>query len=287
MSTFFVLIQYLLPHHLLSRLVGKLAQAKIGKNLLIKTFIKRYKVDLSESQIENIDRFSSFNDFFTRELKPETRPIDSNPNTIVSPADGSLSQIGSISDGKLLQAKGHLYSLTGLLGGDTNISAQFDGGKFATVYLSPRDYHRVHMPLAGKLEKMIYIPGRLFSVNQVTAARVPNLFARNERAVCLFETDVGPMAVIMVGAMIVAGIETVWSGRVCPARDSRQIRVSEYAQHSPPIELSTGSELGRFRLGSTAIILFGHGVAEWETTLMENSVLRMGEKIGVCKTKRQ
>ena len=211
MSRLFILFQYLLPHHLLSRAVGILAQNHLLRKLFIRAFIRRYKVDLSQAKIQEVEKFENFNAFFTRELQADARPLSTAKGAIVCPADGAVSQLGDIADGNLLQAKGKHYSCQSLLAGDAQMAALFQSGKFATIYLSPRDYHRVHMPMAGILKKTIYVPGKLFSVNQTTAESVPNLFARNERLVCLFTTAAGPMAVILVGAMIVAGIDTVLS----------------------------------------------------------------------------
>ncbi|MDP6536449.1 MAG: archaetidylserine decarboxylase [Gammaproteobacteria bacterium] len=276
----FVLLQYLLPQHALSRFVALFAEGSFLKNALIKTFIRRYRVDLSEALISDPAEFASFNAFFTRELKPGARPIEDAGDSFVCPADGTISQLGNISNDQLLQAKGRHYSVVDLLGGDTELAAQFLDGSFATVYLSPRDYHRVHMPLAGRLDRMVYIPGKLFSVNARTTAAVPNLFARNERVACLFQSDAGPMALILVGAMIVAGIETVWSGQVCPGLKSRTVRESSYTDHSPPIELPTGAEMGRFKLGSTVIALFGPGAVDLDSTLMPEAAVRMGQAMG-------
>ncbi|MDP6652940.1 MAG: archaetidylserine decarboxylase [Gammaproteobacteria bacterium] len=279
----FVLLQYLLPQHALSRFVALFAEGSFLKNALIKTFIRRYKVDLSEALISDPAEFASFNAFFTRELKQGARSIEDAGDSFVCPADGTISQLGNISNDQLLQAKGRHYSVVDLLGGDTELAEQFLDGSFATVYLSPRDYHRVHMPLAGRLDRMVYIPGKLFSVNAQTTAAVPNLFARNERVVCLFQSDAGPMALILVGAMIVAGIETVWSGQVCPDLKNRTVRESSYTDHSPPIELPTGAEMGRFKLGSTVIALFGPGAADLDSTLMPEAAVRMGQAMGTVR----
>jgi phosphatidylserine decarboxylase len=218
MSHLFILFQYLLPHHLLSRGLGILAQNHLLRKLFIRAFIRRYKVDLSQAKIQEVKKFENFNAFFTRELQADARPLANTQGAIVCPADGTVSQLGNITDGNLLQAKGRYYSCESLLAGDPQMAALFRMGKFATIYLSPRDYHRVHMPMAGVLKKTVYVPGKLFSVNQTTADSVPNLFARNERLICLFDTEVGPMAVILVGAMIVAGIDTVWAGEVSDNR---------------------------------------------------------------------
>ncbi len=280
MSRLFIVFQYLLPQHLLSRFVGKFAQSRRLRGPLIRAFVKRYRVDLSQAKIQDVDEFENFNAFFTRELRDGARPVTDDPGAIVSPADGAVSQLGTISEGQLLQAKGRHYSCESLLANDQKMASLFEGGKFATIYLSPRDYHRVHMPFAGVLQKTIYVPGQLFSVNQTTAESVPDLFARNERLVCLFQTEVGPMAVVLVGAMIVAGIDTVWAGQVCPAAGRREVKELDYSAQAPAIELARGAELGRFRLGSTAIVLFGHGAMDFEPSLEANSPVAMGQLLG-------
>ena len=280
MSRLFVVIQYLLPHHLLSRFLGFFAEGSFLKNFLIRSFIRRYKVDMSEAAISDPTEYPNFNTFFTRELKEDARPIANEDNAIVSPADGAISEMGSILNDQILQAKNHKFSLNALLGGDKELADNFLDGSFVTVYLSPRDYHRVHLPLAGQLLKTIYIPGRLFSVNKVTTNAVPNLFARNERVVCVFQTELGKMCVIMVGAMIVASIETVWSGQICPAIGKRTITETDYSTHEPPIQLATGAEMGRFKLGSTAIVLFPPGSVELDQNLKADSQVRMGQKLG-------
>ena len=244
-----------------------MAQNHLLRKLFIRTFIKRYKVDLSQAKIQDVGKFENFNAFFTRELQADARPLSTAQGAIVCPADGAVSQLGDIADGNLLQAKGKHYSCESLLAGDARMAALFQSGKFATIYLSPSDYHRVHMPMAGILKKTIYVPGKLFSVNQTTAESVPNLFARNERLVCLFNTAVGPMAVILVGAMIVAGIDTVWAGEVCPIPGKREIQITDYSNQVPAVQLPLGGELGRFRLGSTAIVLFQHGTMKFESSL--------------------
>jgi len=280
MSRLFIFFQYLLPHHLLSRGVGILAQNHLLRKLFIRTFIKRYKVDLSQAKIQDVEKFENFNAFFTRELQADARPLPTAQGAIVCPADGAVSQLGDIADGNLLQAKGKHYSCQSLLAGDAQMAALFQSGKFATIYLSPRDYHRVHMPMAGILKKTIYVPGKLFSVNQTTAESVPNLFARNERLVCLFTTAAGPMAVILVGAMIVAGIDTVWAGEVCPIAGKRDIQITDYSNQIPAVQLPLGGELGRFRLGSTAIVLFQHGAMKFESSLEATSSVAMGQLLG-------
>jgi phosphatidylserine decarboxylase len=280
MTTIFILLQKLVPHHLLSRLIGKFASSEMRwlKNLMILRFIAVYGVNMKEAAEPDPLLYSSFNTFFTRALKPGARPLALAPNAIVSPADGSVSALGAIRDDAIFQAKGHEFSLTTLLGGDAARAAPFRNGSFATVYLSPKDYHRVHIPLGGTLREMIYVPGQLFSVNQITAENIPGLFARNERAVCLFDTPAGPMAVVLVGAMIVAAIETVWAGLVAPS--DKGLQVSDYRHAAPPIQLHKGDELGRFLLGSTAIVLFGPGMAAWRADIGAGTAVRMGEQIG-------
>ncbi len=280
MSRLFIFFQYILPHHLLSRCVGLLAQSHLLRKPFIRAFIRRYKVDLSQAKIQEIEKFANFNAFFTRELQAGARPLAESTGSIVCPADGAVSQLGNIDEGNLLQAKGKYYSCESLLGGDAEMARLFQEGCFATIYLSPRDYHRVHMPMAGVLQKTIYVPGQLFSVNQTTANAVPNLFARNERLVCLFETELGPMAVVLVGAMIVAGIDTVWAGQVCPSKGRREIQVVDYSSHAPAIQIPLGEELGRFRLGSTAIVLFPHGTMKFESSLEATSSVAMGQLLG-------
>ena len=277
MSRLFIFLQYLLPHHALSRLTGKLAEGRFAKKLLISLFISHYQVDLSDAENEDPEAFESFNAFFTRALKPTARPINDLPGAIVSPADGAISELGAIKEDRILQAKGRDYTVGELLS-DPELADSFTGGSFATVYLSPRDYHRVHMPAAGKLLRTIYVPGKLFSVNRTTADSVPDLFARNERLVCLFETANGLMVLVLVGAMIVAGIETVWSGQICPGPNKAR-KLTDFSQHSPPIELAKGAEMGRFKLGSTAIVLFEPNAVILDSALQADSPVRMGEHL--------
>jgi phosphatidylserine decarboxylase len=278
----FILSQYLTPHHLLSRLAGCVAECRVSwfKNAFIRRFAEHFKVDMSQAQVEQLDAYEHFNAFFTRALKDGARPLDPTPGAILCPADGTVSQLGAISNGRIFQAKGHSFSALELLGGDADRAAPFMGGAFATVYLSPKDYHRVHMPLAGTLREMVYVPGKLFSVNQTTAENVPELFARNERVVCLFDTERGPMAVVLVGAMIVASIETVWAGLVTPPkRELKTFRYDEAAR--APIHLEKGAELGRFKLGSTAIVLFGPDQVRWAEELGPLSGVCMGQRLGL------
>ena len=280
MNILFIIFQYIMPQHLLSRAAGKLAECELPliKNNFISWFIGRYNVNMDEAADPEPHNYKNFNAFFTRELKAGARPITTGDNSIACPADGAISQLGDIENGRIFQAKGQSYSLVELLGGDEVLAKPFVGGKFATVYLSPKDYHRVHMPLTGKLSHMIYVPGDLFSVNTVTAENVPRLFSRNERAVCIFETEAGPMAVVLVGAMIVAGIETVWAGQVAPIK--RQIITTDYLADQQDITLDKGEEMGRFKLGSTAIVVFGKDVINWSEQLQAGSPTIMGELFG-------
>ena len=275
----FIGFQYLVPQHALSRAAGWLANTNISwiKDPFTRWFVKRYAINMEEAVETNPCNYPTFNDFFTRALKPDARPICDQAKAVVCPADGSISQIGNIEHGRIFQAKGQDYSLLELVGGDHKIAEQFDQGKFAVVYLSPKDYHRVHIPLQGQLKRMIHVPGDLFSVNDTTAENVPRLFARNERAVCLFDTEAGPMAVILVGAMIVASIETVWAGQVTPTL--RTIRTTVYDEPQT-IQFKAGEEIGRFKLGSTAIVLFGKDAIAWEENLKAGSPTKMGEKMG-------
>ena len=276
----FIAAQYLLPQQLLSRVIGRLAgnQTPWVKNRFIRWFAARYQVDMSEAAEPSLAAYSDFNSFFTRALKPGARPVDANPDSLVCPADGAVSQLGIIHHNRIVQAKGRSYSVAALFGGDETLAARFTGGSFATIYLSPRDYHRVHMPLSGTLRSMTYVPGKLFSVNTLTSERVDALFARNERVICVFETGAGPMALVLVGAMIVAGVETVWAGHVCPARGGR-VDI-DYTTAAPPIRIDKGEEMGRFKLGSTVVEVFGPGVAELNPALAPLSPVRMGQSIG-------
>ena len=280
MSYLFVLLQYLLPHHLLSNLVGYFAQKSFLKNFFIRSFIRYYKVDMNEALLSDPSDYPNFNAFFTRELKLGTRPIPAEQNIVVCPVDGEISAIGSIQNDKLLQAKSREFNLRDLLAGDETLAKEFLDGCFATVYLSPRDYHRVHLPLAGSLIKTIYIPGRLFSVNKMTTDSVSNLFARNERIICIFSTKMGTMCVILVGALIVSGIEMVWANQIAPKSKKYSIIIKDYNNHQPPIKLSTGAEIGRFKLGSTAIALFPRGKIKLEDSLKVSSQVRMGQILG-------
>lgn len=278
----FIKLQHWVPQHALSRFIGKIANShnSLIKNTFIEWFIKRYQVDMSLAAEENPRAYANFNDFFTRALKPGIRPICNEPIAIVCPADGAISQLGKIVNGRVFQAKGQDYSVEELLGGDAALAQEFADGDFATVYLSPKDYHRVHMPYGGKLRTMVSIPGDLFSVNTVTADNVPRLFSRNERVAAIFDTDIGPMAVVLVGAMIVAGIETVWDGELAPM-GSREIETSNYPYQN--IVLAKGDEMGRFKLGSTAIILFAKDKVTWEQQFKAGATTRVGVKLAQKK----
>lgn len=269
----FIQAQRVVPQQQLSRVVGKVAASEnpLLKNIVIQAFKTKYGIDMSIAEQQNALKFKSFNEFFTRALKDGIRAIDENENSVVSPADGAISQLGKINEGDIFQAKGQSFSVEKLIG-DPQLAEPFKNGEFATVYLSPKDYHRVHMPYAGTLTETLYIPGELFSVNQITAENIPGLFARNERMVCLFDTDLGRMAVVLVGAMIVAGIETVATGKIKP---TGRLELNHH-----DLELEKGAELGRFYLGSTAVILFEKDKMQWDAAFKANSVVVMGEALG-------
>ncbi|MCG6201627.1 archaetidylserine decarboxylase [Psychromonas antarctica] len=276
--------QYLLPKKLVSRLVGHLANAKAGKltTFLIQQFIVKFKIDMSEAKYSDAHHFKTFNDFFTRELRDGIRPLVAGDENLSMPVDGALSQLGTIKQGRIFQAKEHDFSLRELLGGRDDIAAPFDEGLFATIYLAPKDYHRIHMPITGRLEQMIFIPGDLFSVNPLTAENVPNLFARNERAVAIFSTAIGPMAMVLVGATIVASIETVWGGSIAPSKN-KEIRYWDYKDQQ--IILEKGAEMGRFKLGSTIVALFPKNSVNFSEALQAGSVTRLGELFATIETK--
>ncbi|MEM7702350.1 MAG: archaetidylserine decarboxylase [Pseudomonadota bacterium] len=276
MPSLFVLSQHIAPQHLISKAAGGFAASTTPwiKNALIRRFMKAFNVDLIEAA-RTVEQFESFNDFFTRELREGARPIADPTQYIACPADGAVSQIGAITDGQIFQAKGRGYSVAALLGGDVDQARRYENGSFATIYLSPRDYHRVHMPAGGSLTSTAYVPGDLFSVNQETAEGVDTLFARNERLVCHFESDIGGFASVMVGAMIVAGIDTVWPNRF--SAHARSIVKEDFAMD--PVVLGAGDEMGRFYLGSTVILLFEPGKVEWLEQLKAGSPVRMGQPI--------
>lgn len=268
--------QYLLPQHGLSRLVGKLAESRLPwvKGPFIRWFKNAYDVNMSEALVEDIDQYATFNDFFTRALKPDARPIE--PDwTLVSPVDGVVSQAGLTAADAIIQAKGMTYSLEKLVG-DKKLAEPYQDGNFATLYLSPKDYHRIHCPVDARLKTMTYVPGKLFSVNQITARTIPDLFARNERLVVHLDTAIGPLAMVFVGATIVASIETVWSGVITPPTGPS---IHHWSYEQQDIEFKMGAELGRFRLGSTVILLTAPEAIDWRDTLIEGSPVILGQGI--------
>ena len=277
------LIQYPLPHHLLSKLMYLVTRCQWSplKNALIRFVIKRFDVDMSIAADPEPTNYRHFNEFFTRPLKSDARPIAAEPNAIACPVDGAISQLGPIRDGRIFQAKGHDYSLKTLLGGIDHLHERFSDGQFATIYLSPRDYHRIHMPLSGTLTETVYVPGRLFSVNPATTRAIPGLFARNERLVTIYETEYGPMAVILVGAIFVAGIETIWSGNY----GDKTFRHFEHLSRDnlPDLTLEKGAEMGRFNMGSTVIVLFGPNQMEWSAALQADRAVSMGQLLGTTR----
>ena len=274
-----VLPQYLIPQHTLSRAVYRITRCewKPLKNFLIKSFVSWFKVDMSLAKQPDGTAYKHFNDFFTRELRSDARPIVPGKMTVIFPVDGSISQIGKIESGEIFQAKGRSYDLDALLAGDYEMAENFKDGQFATLYLSPRDYHRIHMPLDGKLIKMTYAPGKLFAVNNHTVKVVEQLFARNERIISYFETAIGSMAIIMVGAMNVGSMETVWAGEITPT-NNRSITITDYNDRQ--ICLKRGDEMGRFNMGSTVIVLFGKNRVHWLPGLQPDQLITMGTTIG-------
>jgi phosphatidylserine decarboxylase len=273
----FILLQHIAPQHALSRLAGALASSKQPwlRVRLIRRFIDAYDVDMADAA-RGIGQFASFNDFFTRELKPGARPLADAANFILSPADGAVSQLGTITGGRIFQAKGRDFTATEVLGQGAEVAARFEGGAFITIYLSPRDYHRVHMPASGVLQSTAYVPGDLFSVNAQTAEGVDRLFARNERLACLFDGPDGAFASVMVGALIVAGIDTVW-----PHRFAGHAGAVVHEDHAADARhLSAGEEMGRFYLGSTVVLLFEPEQVAWLDSLKAGDPVRMGEAIG-------
>jgi phosphatidylserine decarboxylase len=272
----FVRLQYLLPQHALSRVVLVLTRVRIPwfKNALIRGFLKLYPVDMSEAGESDPYRYGSFNEFFTRALKVDARPIAAETGAIACPVDGTVSECGDIEQDALLQAKGRHYSLRELLA-EQDWAKRFEGGRFATIYLAPFNYHRIHMPVEGRLFDTVYVPGRLFSVNTVSAQHIPRLFARNERVLTLFDSRLGQCAVVMVGAMNVGSMATVWAGDITPA--ARRV-----VAHVPaaPVRLKIGEELGRFNMGSTVILLFEPDRMRWDPGLGSGSIVRLGQPIG-------
>lgn len=265
---------YVLPQHAISRLVYRLTQVESNWTpAAIRQFIKIFKVDMSEAEQADPKAYKTFNAFFTRRLKPALRPVDQDPNVLTSPVDGQISQVAAIQDGQIFQAKGFDYSVLELLGGSAARAQPFLNGQFTTIYLSPRDYHRIHMPLAGKLVEQVYVPGRLFSVAGHTVRTIPRLFARNERVVAIFDTEWGKMALVLVGAINVAAIETVWAGLITPPHQ-KAIRVEHYSE----VSLAKGEEMGRFNMGSTVIVLLEKNTWDWGD-LAAHQPVRMGMKL--------
>jgi len=274
-----VLPQYLLPKQALTLLAGKFANARAGSltTAVIRRFVARYGVDMAEAANPDIASYGSFNEFFTRPLREGARPLA--PADFICPVDGAISQFGAIERDQIFQAKGHSYSTTALVGGDAALAAQFADGSFATLYLSPRDYHRIHMPCAGRLRRMIHVPGELFSVNPTTARGVPGLFARNERVVCVFDSAHGPFVLTLVGATIVGSMATVWHGVVNPPRPGE---VREWTYDDREIALAQGEEMGRFLLGSTVVMLFPAGRLAFNPVWAPARPIRLGEMMGMA-----
>lgn len=274
--------QYLLPQRLLTRLTYRLVRIRKPwfKDALIRGFAWRFRVNLDEALEPNLRAYPDFNAFFTRALKPGVRPLAPGDRIICCPVDGAVSQMGTADADVLLQAKGRSFSLTALLGGDPERARSFQGGKFATLYLSPRDYHRIHMPLSGRLREMVHIPGKLFSVSPLTTRVVPELFARNERVVALFDTPLGPLALVLVGAINVASIETVWAGVITPPLGATLRRWTYPVNGNGAVHLDKGAEMGRFNMGSTVILLFSQNAVRWESGIQPGMTVRMGQRLG-------
>jgi phosphatidylserine decarboxylase len=280
----FVAMQHVIPQHLLSRLVYHATRSRspVLKNALIKSFMHGFHPDMSEAARPDPLSYASFNDFFTRVLRPGARPIDSDSRTLVSPVDGAISQIGRLDGPQIMQAKGHSYSLQALLGsggaGAPDWAPKFAGGSFATLYLAPFNYHRIHMPLAGTLRAAWYVPGKLFSVNAVTASAVPGLFARNERIVCIFEAGTLSFALVMVGALFVGSMDTVWHGEVTPRSPRRRIELPLEATRAP-LRLEKAAEMGRFNMGSTVILVFPPDTIDWVSTARPGEAVAVGQRL--------
>jgi phosphatidylserine decarboxylase len=280
----FVALQHLLPQHGISRLVlaATRSRSPAFKNALIRLFVRGFRPDMSDAVITDPTAYASFNEFFTRELRADARPVDADPRAIVSPVDGTVSEAGTLSDDRLLQAKGHHYTLRALLAGNSRWERTFAGGSFATIYLAPYNYHRIHMALDGELRESFYVPGRLFSVNRTTAHLVPGLFSRNERVFCGFDGGGTPWAIIMVGALNVGSMSTVWHGDVTP-RKHREVTALPVTDLLAPLTLPKGAEMARFNMGSTIILLLPRGAGAWNTVLTAGQTLRMGERIGTLQ----
>ena len=271
-----VLPQYLIPKQAITALAGQLASAQAGKltTAVIRWFVKRYQVNMSEAAQEDIGAYSSFNEFFTRPLKTGARKLSK--AKYICPVDGAISQFGDIKTNQIFQAKGHSYSIEALVGGNKSLAAQYQDGSFATIYLSPRDYHRIHMPCDGRLLRMVYVPGDLFSVNPTTAQGVPGLFARNERVVCEFESAQGNFILVLVGATIVGSMATVWHGVVNPPRIGN---IKEWSYSDQNITLKQGEEMGRFLLGSTVVMLFPKDTVKFNTNWIAAKPVQLGERM--------
>jgi len=272
--------QYLMPGHLLSRLIHRFTRIRNPriKNPFTRWFIRQFGINLDEAMESEPSAYEHFNAFFTRELRPGVRPIVVGEDSVACPVDGAISQAMPIQDGRVFQAKGHDYSLVTLLGGSEERATPFQGGLFTTIYLSPRDYHRIHMPVTGTLQEMVHVPGRLFSVNPATTRVIPGLFARNERVVSIFDTAFGPMAMVKVGAVNVGSIETVWAGEITPPA-GRVVRSWHY-EGDEAITLQKGEEMGRFNMGSTVILVFGPGAVEWAEGVEPGNKVRLGQLLG-------
>ena len=266
--------QYLIPQHVLSLVMYRVTRCEVVwfKNLIISTIIKQYRVNMAEAAEMNLDYYSSFNAFFTRLLRNGVRPISE--SDIVSPVDGVVSQVGLVTSGQIVQAKGQEYSVLALLGGDDAVTSEFVGGQFATIYLSPKDYHRIHMPVTGTLRKMRYIPGKLFSVSPRTVRAVPDLFARNERVAVTFDTDFGPIVVVLVGAIFVGSMETIWAGQITP-NYGKVIQQWTY-DGEQAITIEKGQEMGRFNMGSTVVVLVGKGAALFNDQVEAEATIQLG-----------
>jgi len=279
MSSGFVWLQHMLPQHALSRLILRATRVRTPwiKNTLVRGFLKLYAIDMAEAAQSDPYSFGSFNEFFTRALKPGVRSIAADPNAIACPVDGTISQAGTIEGERLLQAKGRTYTLTELLAAQP-WARDFEGGSFATIYLAPFNYHRVHMPVHGQLKDTVYVPGRLFSVNAATAAQVPKLFARNERVLTLFDTAFGRIALIMVGALNVGSMATVWAGDITPAARRTITRLPLH-----DVSLEKGAEMGRFNMGSTVILLFQRNRARWNADLTAGAIVKLGQSLGALE----
>lgn len=282
-------VQTLLPHHALSRMMHGLTRMRHlpFRDALVRSFIRIYNINLEEAQeadYTNRSLYPTLNSLFTRALRDDVRPIAGAQGEICSPVDGTVSQLGKIEGERIFQAKGFDFSLQELLGGSQELAAQFQGGEFATLYLSPRDYHRIHMPLTGTLLETIHVPGRLFSVSPTCISVIPRLFARNERVIALFDTEAGPMAMILVGAIFVGSIETVWAGEITPPA-GKTITVQDHRNDQPPLQLQIGEEMGRFNMGSTVILLFPQKSMQWHSALAPGATVRMGQLAGTLARK--